>query len=161
MTYQHIIDQKVDHSIIPYKPVTIKNPSGGDDIIRDDQYQDCYCDVALHILSEPGNNIYTLSTQLGYTKATIYDWARKYPKFKVAVQQGMEMGKVAYMRKMYDAAWVPSRDVNTVLIRVLGKHLYGIDDTPQIADTPGANGSGGLLAEGETSRLYLDLLPAE
>jgi len=130
-------------------------------IVHRTSYKPEFCNTAIAILSDPGNSIAHLGVALGYSRVTIKNWMKRYPDFREAIIQGLEIGKAQFLTKMNRAAWEPSKDVNNNLINILARNLYGIDADSGPAVIINNNGSDGNLAEGETSNLYAAALEAE
>jgi len=74
-----------------------------------------------------GGNISTFCGDIVVHYDTFINWCKAFPSFKIAYEQGKEVGKIKMYKKVYDAAFDPKANpVNNTMVSLYLYNVYGI-----------------------------------
>lgn len=125
--------------------------------IYPDKYHPDMDQLAFAILSGDDGNMTKVCVALNCTKATLMSWIRRHPTLRAAIDSGRMHGEVKFRKKVMEAAFKPSSEVNNSLIKMMAKNLYGIDDAEAANININTNPADHVTQE-ESSRLYADFM---
>jgi hypothetical protein len=95
-------------------------------------YKPSYDKIVLNLLASEGKTKAHCCNALRCSPVTLDKWIRDNPSFRAAIETGLEIGKMMFMKKIQDHAFEPSKQVNNGLIKLLASNIYGIREDPQV-----------------------------
>jgi len=92
---------------------------------RPSVYDQSMCNDALLWLARPGIPKKSLCARFSIEEKTLYRWLKEHEEFSQSVNKGIVIGFMLFVEKNYQDS--KDRDVNTALIQLLGRNIYGMD----------------------------------
>ncbi len=118
-------------------------------------YNSDYDTIAFEAIKETGV-LANVCVALKRTQGTIRRWISENPTFASAVEAGKLEAEVVFRKKLADAAYSPSSEVNTTLLKLIAKNVHDIGDDNK--PTVVINNKNTVGTEDETSVLYAEAL---
>jgi hypothetical protein len=140
-----------------WEAVTQKMPNGAI-VLHPDKYKKEYDEIAFKVMTEDDASLARVCATLQCSRPTLLQWIKRHPSFRVAIENGRQIGEDAFRKKIREHAFDPTANVNNGLIKMLAKNVHDIDADEASIIIHNHQSQNVLAADKETASLYAEAL---